>query len=76
MGGLFAHILQKYNKREKGMAAVLMPYEKFPHIRAMMDYAEIIAKENGVASGDLILVTGGKPGLIGDTSYLELVRVK
>ncbi|HJF41016.1 MAG TPA: pyruvate kinase, partial [[Clostridium] spiroforme] len=43
---------------------------------SMMDYAEIIAKENGVASGDLILVTGGKPGLIGDTSYLELVRVK
>ena len=43
---------------------------------SMMDYAENIAKENGVASGDLILVTGGKPGLIGDTSYLELVRVK
>ncbi len=41
MGGLFAHILQKYNKREKGMAAVLMPCEKFPHIRAMMDYAKI-----------------------------------
>ena len=43
---------------------------------SMMDYAETIAKENGVASRDLILVTGGKPGLIGDTSYLELVRVK
>ena len=44
--------------------AVLLP----PH--------EIIAKENGVESGELILVTGGKPGLKGDTSYLELVRVK
>ena len=43
---------------------------------SMMDYAEIIAKENGVESGELILVTGGKPGLKGDTSYLELVRVK
>lgn len=43
---------------------------------SMMDYAEIIARENGVASGELILVTGGKPGLIGDTSYLELVKVK
>ena len=29
---------------------------------SMMDYAEIIAKENGVESGELILVTGGKPG--------------
>ena len=38
---------------------------------SMMDYAEIIAKENGVESGELILVTGGKPGLKGDTSYLE-----
>ncbi len=43
---------------------------------SMMDYAEIIARENGVEAGELILVTGGKPGLIGDTSYLELVRVK
>ena len=43
---------------------------------SMMDYAEIIAKENGVESGELILVTGGKQGLKGDTSYLELVRVK
>ena len=37
---------------------------------------KIIAKENGVESGELILVTGGKPGLKGDTSYLELDRVK
>ena len=42
----------------------------------MMDYAEILAKENGVQSGELILVTGGKPGISGDTSYLELIRVK
>lgn len=42
---------------------------------SMIDYAQIIAKENNVKSGELILVTGGTPGLKGDTSYLELVRV-
>ena len=50
---------------------------KYMQTRAtMMDYAEILAKENGVQSGELILVTGGKPGISGDTSYLELIRVK
>ena len=43
---------------------------------SMLEYAEIIAKENGVEHGELILVTGGRPGLIGDTSYLELVKIK
>ncbi len=42
---------------------------------SMIDYAQIIAKENNVKAGQLILVTGGTPGLKGDTSYLELVRV-
>lgn len=42
----------------------------------MIDYASIIAREQGIPSGELILVTGGTPGLQGDTSYLELVRVK
>ena len=50
---------------------------KFMSTRSvMMDYAELIARENGVESGELILVTGGTPGLMGDTSYLELVRIK
>lgn len=42
----------------------------------MIDYASVIAREQGADIGDLILVTGGTPGLQGDTSYLELVRVK
>ena len=41
----------------------------------MIEYARIIAKENGAKEGDLILVTGGAPGVKGDTSYLELVRI-
>lgn len=41
----------------------------------MIEYAKVIAKEQGVQNGDLILVTGGTPGVKGDTSYLELVRV-
>ncbi|WP_249030051.1 pyruvate kinase [Tannockella kyphosi] len=42
----------------------------------MIDYASIIAREQGISNGELILVTGGTPGLQGDTSYLELVKVK
>lgn len=42
----------------------------------MLEYASVIAKEQGVEVGDLLLVTGGTPGVKGDTSYLELVRVK
>lgn len=42
----------------------------------MIDYASVIAREHGAEIGDLILVTGGTPGVKGDTSYLELVRVK
>ena len=42
----------------------------------MMDYAEIIAKENGVEPGEQILITAGTPGVGGTTSYLELVTVK
>ncbi len=41
----------------------------------MIEYAKIIAKEQGAQNGDLILVTGGTPGVKGETSYLELVRV-
>ncbi|MFV0394800.1 MAG: pyruvate kinase [Coprobacillaceae bacterium] len=43
---------------------------------AMIEYAQIIAKENGVKSGQLIIVTGGTPGVAGTTSYLELVTVQ
>mgnify|MGYP003370787831 CR=1 FL=1 len=44
--------------------------------RSMMEYATLIAKEQGAQNGDLILVTGGTPGVKGDTSYLELVKVR
>ena len=43
---------------------------------SMIDYASIIARENGVNPGQKILVTGGTPGVKGATSYLELVEVK
>ena len=43
---------------------------------SQLEYAQILAKENGVESGELILVTGVNQELKGDTSYLELVRVK
>ena len=43
---------------------------------SMIDYASIIARENGVKPGQKILVTGGTPGVKGATSYLELVEVK
>lgn len=42
----------------------------------MIEYAQIIAKENFVQPGEQILVTGGTPGVAGKTSYLELVTVK
>ena len=42
----------------------------------MIEYASVLAKEQGVQVGELLLVTGGTPGVKGDTSYLELVRVK
>lgn len=41
----------------------------------MVEYAGVIAKENGAKPGDLIIVTGGAPGVKGDTSYLELVKI-
>ena len=43
---------------------------------SMIDYASIIARENGVKPGQKIIVTGGTPGVKGATSYLELVEVK
>ena len=43
---------------------------------SMIDYASIIARENGVKPSQKIIVTGGTPGVKGATSYLELVEVK
>ena len=43
---------------------------------SMIDYASIIARENGVKPGQKIIVTGGTPGVKGTTSYLELIEVK
>lgn len=43
---------------------------------SMIDYAVVIAKENGVKEGQQILVTAGTPGLQGTTSYLELLTVQ
>lgn len=42
----------------------------------LLNLAEIIAKEHGVESGEQILVTGGTPGVQGQTNYLQLITVK
>lgn len=42
-------------------------------VEDMVPYAIQIAKENGVAAGSKILVTGGNPGQTGSTNFLNLV---
>ena len=42
----------------------------------MIDYAQVLAKEYGAKHGDMIVVTGGAPGIAGQTSYLEIVTIK
>ena len=42
----------------------------------LLNLAEVIAKEHGVESGEQILVTGGTPGVSGQTNYLQLITVK
>ena len=42
---------------------------------AQLEYARVIAKENGVKAGEQIIVTAGTPGVKGTTSYLELVTI-
>lgn len=42
----------------------------------MIEYAQVIAKENLVEPGEQIIVTAGTPGVAGTTSYLELITVK
>ena len=42
----------------------------------LVNLANVVAKENGIAAGEKVLVTGGTPGVTGQTNYLELVTVK
>lgn len=42
----------------------------------LLNLAEVIAKENGIEAGEMILVTGGTPGVEGMTNYLQLITVK
>lgn len=48
---------------------------RIPERNNMIEYAKIVAKEHGVKEGELILVTGGNNGIVGDTSFLELISV-
>jgi hypothetical protein len=45
-------------------------------LQELFEYAEVIAKENGVEAGEQILITAGTPGVKGATSHLELITVK
>jgi pyruvate kinase len=42
----------------------------------LVNLANVVAKENGIAAGEKVLVTGGTPGVVGQTNYLELITVK
>ena len=42
----------------------------------LVNLAQVVAKEVGVSAGEKVLVTGGTPGVTGQTNYLELVTVK
>ena len=42
---------------------------------SLIQLAQIIAKENGVEAGEQIIVTGGTPGVSGQTNYLQLITV-
>lgn len=42
----------------------------------MLEYANVLAKEAGAKTGDMIIVTGGALGQSGMTSYLEIMTVK
>lgn len=47
-----------------------------PTMEALIGLAEIIAKENGIEAGEEILVTGGTPGVPGQTNFLQLIKVR
>ena len=42
----------------------------------LVSLANIVAKENGIEAGSKVLVTGGTPGVVGQTNYLELITIK
>ena len=42
----------------------------------LINLANVVARENGIEPGAKILVTGGTPGVVGQTNYLELLTVK
>jgi pyruvate kinase len=42
----------------------------------LVNLANVVAKENGITAGEKVLVTGGTPGVVGQTNYLELITVK
>lgn len=42
----------------------------------LLNLAEVVAKENGIQAGEKIIVTGGTPGVVGQTNYLEVITVK
>ncbi|CVH75072.1 Pyruvate kinase [Clostridiales bacterium CHKCI006] len=47
-----------------------------PSTEAMLNYAELLAKEFGVEEGETVIVTGGTPGAPGTTSFLNLITIK
>lgn len=42
----------------------------------MLNYAELLAKEAGCESGQLVIVTGGTPGRPGQTNFVNLITLK
>jgi len=42
---------------------------------SMIEYAQIIAKENGIEAGQKIIITAGASGTNGTTSFLELIEI-
>jgi pyruvate kinase len=42
----------------------------------LLNLAEVIAKEFGIHTGETILITGGTPGVEGQTSFLQLTVLK
>ena len=42
----------------------------------LVNLANVLARESGILIGEKVLVTGGTPGVVGQTNYLELITVK
>ncbi|MBO6046880.1 MAG: pyruvate kinase [Erysipelotrichaceae bacterium] len=45
-------------------------------MQGLINLAKVIALENGANMGDKFIITGGTPGVSGQTNYLELVTLK